>query len=722
MPGYSQDGLKKVAFFTTISLLLLPVFAVRGAQDFEASLKEGKEYGEEILSRHSDILRPSEVGSEAVPGYEIETQKELRSTGSRWMKNPDSMRTNAEETIKGGEGVTSDAPGSLKRSSAQRPVFTIDSETDPMSKTSTEAIKNPVTQCQKKETCEEYTESSWNEREVCYDQATLNKNSCNVRKTITVKEKTQTWNYMTLEIDRNDAGAGFSASIDTDGSRDVNLISPGCFNRQKESTWGNFGGFTLGGPYWKGCFTLERSGSFATAPDSTCTSVFGTRAGKGKLPLGDGAGENASLENVIAFAIRSKFPPPPDTQISGTIESRWGKARRCREGDGDGNGWRASYAATRTTYETDIKTENGCVDNERNRNCLLTQSRCLKTEETPDGDTVCTNMERSYVCSGPLSEDGDCAQLRSDGCHQIGGRCIMHLNEHPELPDPGEANLGPCLVHENIYECPKNAKLCRRKNIAFECDGKIRCASGDDCFDTSVEQNVDYPRVASHMAMLEDMEKCLATTRDGESSEEGYEPIEIDGAPKTTSPPIDCADVSGEEVTIFKGKRYRCDLNLAGFIQNCCRKKGFFSGACPASTKELRARRDDARACHYVGIHKKKVLGITLKKRKVYCCLNSKMARVIHEQARGQLMEKGLWNITENGGWGRAKNPFCGGMSTEQFQKIDFDAVDFSEIHADLTDGADMPDITDSTKKTEKSVENLCPENLATLNCKEKKR
>ena len=716
MPGYLSNALRKTAFIT-ISLLLLPALLARAGEDFEAGLKEGRRHGTEILTRHSGALRPSAATPEAVPGYGTETRQELRREGSRWTENPEGMRTEAEGTIRDGDPATSDAPGFLKRSSAQRPVFTIDPETDPMIANSTEAIENPLSQCEKEEVCTEYAESSWNEREECYDQAALERVSCSVRKTVTVTENTETWRYMTLELDRNDGGVGFSASIDTDGdgSADVSLYAPGCLDRRSGDVWGDFGGFTLGGPHWRGCFTLDGSGSFTPAPAATCVSAFGQVAASGRLPLGDS--QNQSLQSVLSGALRAKFPPPPGSRVSGTVEARWGRARRCREGDGDGNGWRVSYTATRTTYVTEIETDDRCGNYGGNRNCEPGASRCLETSRTPEGETVCTNMERTYLCAGPLVEGPDCAGLRRDGCYQTGARCVMRFREHPELPDPPGANLGACLIHENIYACPKNISLCRRKSVAFDCDGEIRCASGDDCFDTSTEQSVDFPKVASHMTMLADMERCLATTRDGESSAEGYGPIEVDGTTGTTAGPIDCVDTSGGEVTIFKGKRYRCDLNLAGFIQNCCRKKGLFSGACPAATKELRARRDEARACHYVGIHKKKVLGVTLKKRKVYCCFNSKMARVVHEQARGQLIEKGLWDATDNGGWGRAKSPFCGGMTAEQLQEIDFDAVDFSEIYSELLDGADIPDLAGSTQGTEEDIEDLCPEDSESLSC-----
>ena len=717
MPGCLSNGSRKTTFIV-ISLLLLPALGARAGEDFEAGLGEGRSHGAEILSRHREILRPSSATAEAVPGYGAEAQQELRRKGSRWTEDPEGMRSEAEDAIQGGNPSTSDAPGFLKRSSEQRPAFTIDPETDPMIRNSRDAIESPLSQCEKKEVCTEYAESSWNEREECYDQATLRRISCNVRKTVTVSENTETWRYMTLEINRNDGGAGFSASIDTDGdgSRDASLYAPGCLDRRSGNVWGDFGGFGLGGPHWRGCFTLGPSG-FAAAMDETCVAAFGPTASTGRLPLGDGSARNASLQNVLASAIRAKFPPPPGSRVTATVEARWGRARQCRAGDGDGNGWRVAYTATRTTYETSIETDDRCADHGRNASCEPAGSRCLETARTREGETVCTNRERTYLCAGPLVKGPDCAELRADGCHQTGARCVMRFGEHPELPDPPGARLGACLIHENIYECPRNVSLCREKSVAFDCDGEIRCTSGEDCFDTETEQSVDFPKIASRMAMLADMERCLATTRDGESSAEGYGPIEVDGIGGTAAGPIDCADTSGGKVTIFKGKRYRCDLNLAGFIQNCCRKKGLFSGACPASTKELRARRDDARACHYVGIHKKKVLGITLKKRKVYCCFNSKMARVVHEQGRGQLIEKGLWEVAENGGWGRAKNPLCGGMSARQLQEIDFDAVDFSEIYADLLDEADIPELSSSTQSTEEGIENLCPENSEALDC-----
>ncbi|MDL2313948.1 conjugal transfer protein TraN [Desulfovibrio sp. OttesenSCG-928-C14] len=65
-----------------------------------------------------------------------------------------------------------------------------------------------------------------------------------------------------------------------------------------------------------------------------------------------------------------------------------------------------------------------------------------------------------------------------------------------------------------------------------------------------------------------------------------------------------------------------------------------------------------------------KVFGACLQKKNVYCCFDSVLARIIHEQGRPQL---GL-------GWGS-----CRGFYLDEFMQIDFTRIDFSEYVDDLT-------------------------------------
>ena len=73
--------------------------------------------------------------------------------------------------------------------------------------------------------------------------------------------------------------------------------------------------------------------------------------------------------------------------------------------------------------------------------------------------------------------------------------------------------------------------------------------------------------------------------------------------------------------------------------------------------------------CHLVGVVSEKVLGMPLKDRNVYCCFNSMLARLIHEQGRQQL---GL-------GWGTGDAPDCRGFSLGEISELNFSEMDLSE-------------------------------------------
>jgi len=85
--------------------------------------------------------------------------------------------------------------------------------------------------------------------------------------------------------------------------------------------------------------------------------------------------------------------------------------------------------------------------------------------------------------------------------------------------------------------------------------------------------------------------------------------------------------------------------------------------------------------CHFVGDYcaKKWPLIGCVQKAKGYCCFNSKMGRIIHEQGRPQLEVFG-----SGGGWGTGKSPNCRGFLPEEFQSLDFSKIDLSEYFGDI--------------------------------------
>jgi len=103
----------------------------------------------------------------------------------------------------------------------------------------------------------------------------------------------------------------------------------------------------------------------------------------------------------------------------------------------------------------------------------------------------------------------------------------------------------------------------------------------------------------------------------------------------------------------------------------------FFAGGCDEQDIMTSTLKESG-YCHYVGSRCiKKILGTCVQKAKVYCCFNSKLARIIHEQGRPQLS-------TDLRNWGSAKNPNCRGFTPEEFQALDFSQMDLSEYYADI--------------------------------------
>ena len=88
-----------------------------------------------------------------------------------------------------------------------------------------------------------------------------------------------------------------------------------------------------------------------------------------------------------------------------------------------------------------------------------------------------------------------------------------------------------------------------------------------------------------------------------------------------------------------------------------------------------------AKDCHYVGDYcqKKWPLVGCVQKAKSYCCFNSKMARIIHEQGRPQLQ-----SFQPNGAWGVPEAPNCRGFTPDEFQALDFSRIDLSEYFEDV--------------------------------------
>lgn len=130
---------------------------------------------------------------------------------------------------------------------------------------------------------------------------------------------------------------------------------------------------------------------------------------------------------------------------------------------------------------------------------------------------------------------------------------------------------------------------------------------------------------------------------------------------------------------VFQGEDFRCSHSkLGNALYDCCQSmKGvatrLYLAKCSAEEVALSKMREEGK-CVAVGSFKKRTVGVTKEKRRVFCCFSSKLARIFQEEGRKQLKKS----------WGAAKTPDCRGLSFEEIERINFDRINLSGLFEDF--------------------------------------
>jgi hypothetical protein len=234
----------------------------------------------------------------------------------------------------------------------------------------------------------------------------------------------------------------------------------------------------------------------------------------------------------------------------------------------------------------------------------------------------------TYSCRYP--SQNDCEQYRAKGCEQINSRCKTKVGER-------------CLEYQQTYRCQK-----RRLNngaVTIAGDGVPFCLDGN-CDDHSWAPNQDFAEAMAKLSVFKEMGK----------------------------------DMNGDNATVFKGEGRQCSKKMAGF-KDCCKHKGWgrkvgLTQGCTDDEKNLSQKRA-ANLCVYVGTYcakRVKPSKICQVKKSSFCCFNTKLARILHEQGRPQL---GI-------GFGTAKHPDCRPLRVDELQRLDFSKINFAELYAEV--------------------------------------
>lgn len=147
----------------------------------------------------------------------------------------------------------------------------------------------------------------------------------------------------------------------------------------------------------------------------------------------------------------------------------------------------------------------------------------------------------------------------------------------------------------------------------------------------------------------------------------------------------DIAALNGVNVAAFTGTKKSCRKAMSGF-SNCCKDSGWGNdvglASCSSDEKAL-GKAKERKLTVYVGSYcARKVLGVCVEKKEGYCQFDSKLAKIVQEQGR-----KGQLRI----GFGSGSSPNCRGITVEELQSIDFDALNFADFFEDLENGTTIP-------------------------------
>lgn len=246
---------------------------------------------------------------------------------------------------------------------------------------------------------------------------------------------------------------------------------------------------------------------------------------------------------------------------------------------------------------------------------------------------------------------------------------------------------GVCSGWVNVISCPSGYKYEPNRNI---CIAQPKCNNGT--YDPVVKKCY----IGDYTCPLGNSYECLKLS-DGKnycsniycadaSSPNTYENIDTPTGvnDKQANGQIDENGNCLGTIYIFNGQDKRCRLSgTQTYFNDCCKDDSIELaglvklGKCNSDEVYLVKLREWGQRdgkCHYIGKYcaeRWKLPGgsICVQKKKTFCCFNSPLARIIQEQGRQQL---GI-------DWGTPTSPNCRGFTPKEFQKLDWNKIDFSE-------------------------------------------
>lgn len=299
------------------------------------------------------------------------------------------------------------------------------------------------------------------------------------------------------------------------------------------------------------------------------------------------------------------------------------------------------------TYEIKDRWIDDCGGIASNATCKLKSHQCdiPKSTQIIQGIPItrdCWQESFNYICRGG-GGTGNCMDLRSMGCEQIGSDCKEKHNEQ-------------CYLYQQTYRCA--LQTCSPTTDIICGNGKEYCLDGS-CTDHSYQQSQDFAKSVSALSAVSEAGKQFDQS----------------------------------SLTIFSGHSVECSEKPVGY-SNCCTESGWGQDIgldhCPDAAKKLHIDRQNKLTIKVGRYCSNDVLGVCLEYSQVFCVFNSKLAKIIQEQGRFNQLHIDF---------GRGENPRCNGITPEQFQSLDLSKIDFQDFINDLNKNVKNPDVNDIQNK-----------------------
>lgn len=244
--------------------------------------------------------------------------------------------------------------------------------------------------------------------------------------------------------------------------------------------------------------------------------------------------------------------------------------------------------------------------------------------------------------------------------------------EFEEIYKKPEKISESCEVLKNDPTCIQESSICELKNEQGQC---VQYSINYSCETIKSTQGYQCGNL-----FYEDCE-----TEDCDLSEENANFGDVISKLQTVKEAAQDINDDPNNIKIFTGKSLECRKTGFGY-NDCCSDDGWGQSVglagCDNEEKELAAAKGKGLTISVGEYCSKDVLGVCLEKKRSYCTFNSKLAKIVQQQGRGNQL-----NID----FGKAKSPDCRGLSLIEFEQLNFDIMNFSEFYGELNQQIDIP-------------------------------